>query len=52
MDITLIYGDFMELIRPILILSGMLSLTIALIVTLVTMVINAATGRGFRIGVQ
>lgn len=52
MDITQIYLDFMEVIKPCLIISGMLSLTISLIVTLVTMVINAATGKGFKIGVQ
>ena len=52
MDITQIYLDIMEVIKPCLIVSGMLSLTIALIVTLVTMVINAATGKGFKIGVQ
>lgn len=46
------YSDIMELIAPILTLSGFLSLTISLIVTLVTMVINAATGKGFKIGIQ
>lgn len=50
MDIGVIYLDFMEVIKPILILSGMLSLTISLIVMLVNMVIGAATGKGFNIG--
>lgn len=52
MDITLLYTDIMELIAPILTLGGFLSLTIALIITLVNMIINAATGKGFTIGLK
>ncbi len=52
MDVITLYSDIMELIAPILTLSGFLALTISLIVTLVNMVINAATGKGFKIGVQ
>lgn len=52
MDITVIYTDFMEVISPVLILGGMLALTISLIVMLVNMVIGAATGKGFNIGLR
>lgn len=52
MEIMTLYSDIMELISPVLTLSGFLALTITLIVTLVNMVINAATGKGFKIGVQ
>lgn len=52
MEITQVYKDFMEVISPILILSGMLSLTISFIVMLVNMIINAATGKGFHIGLK
>ncbi len=52
MDIMVLYSDIMALISPILTLSGFLALTIALIVTLVNMIINAATGKGFTIGLK
>ena len=52
MDISLIYADFMSVISPILVLSGMLALTISFIVMLVNMVIGAATGKGFNIGLR
>lgn len=50
MDITIYYTEIMNIISPILVLSGMLALTIAIIVMLVNMIIDAFTGRGFRIG--
>lgn len=50
MDITSLYLDVMELIKSLLIVSGMLAFTIRVIVMLVNMVINAATGKGFNIG--
>lgn len=52
MDIGVIYSGFMETIAPILVLSGMLALTISLIVMLVNMIIGAATGKGFNIGLK
>lgn len=52
MDITQIYIDIMTIIKYPLILSGALALTISLIVMLVNMIIGAATGKGFKIGVQ
>lgn len=50
MDITQAYTLMMSAIGPVLVLSGMLALTIAVIVMLVNMVIDAFTGRGFRVG--
>lgn len=50
MDITLYYTEIMAIIKPILQLSGWLALTIAVIVMLVNMLIDAFCGRGFRIG--
>ncbi len=52
MDLTQIYTDIMSVCQPILVISGMLSLTISLIVMLVNMVIGAATGKGFNIGLK
>ena len=52
MDITAIYTDIMSVINPVLILSGMLALTISLIVMLGNMIIGAATGKGFSIGLK
>ena len=47
--LELYYADIMALISPILTLSGFISLTIAIIVMLVNMVIDAFSGRGFKI---
>lgn len=52
MDLTLYYTDIMGVITPVLVLSGMLALTISVIVMLVNMVIDAFTGKGFRIGLR
>lgn len=52
MDISAIFNDYMSIIKPVLILSGMLSLTISLIVMLVNMIVSAATGKGFSIGLK
>ena len=52
MDITQCFKDIMEIISPILVLSGFLSLAISLIVMLVNMIIGAATGKGFSIGLK
>lgn len=52
MDLTLIYCEFMEVIAPVLVISGMLALTISFIVMLVNMIIGAATGKGFNIGLK
>ncbi len=46
------YTDIMSVISPILILSGFLSLTIALVTMLINMIIGAATGKGFNIGLK
>lgn len=52
MDITGIYSMYMSSITPLLIISGFLALTISLIVMLVNMIIDAFTGKGFRIGLR
>lgn len=52
MNLDLIYEEIMSYISPILILSGTLAFTIAMIVMLVNMIINAATGKGFTIGIK
>lgn len=52
MDITQIYLDIMSVIKDPLIISGALALTISLITMLVNMVIGAATGKGFNIGLK
>ncbi len=52
MNIDLLYKEIMSQIAPVLTLSGSLALTIALIVMLVNMLIDAFTGRGFHIGVR
>lgn len=52
MTLTEVYSLLMSPIKDVLIVSGMLSLTIALIVMLVNMVVGAATGKGFTIGLR
>lgn len=52
MELTEIYVEMMTVIKPVLIVSGMISLTIAVIVMLVNMMIDAFTGKGFRIGLK
>lgn len=52
MNENILYQEIMSYISPILTLSGALALTISLIVMLVNMVINAATGKGFTIGLK
>lgn len=52
MTLTEVYSLLMSPIKDVLIVSGMLSLTIALIVMLVNMVVGAATGKGFTIGLK
>ena len=52
MDLTTMYGEIMTIIKPVLVLSGMLSLTVSVITMLVNMVIDAFTGHGFRIGAK
>ncbi len=52
MSLTEIYTTLMDPIKEVLIVSGMLSLTIALIVMLVNMIVGAATGKGFTIGLR
>lgn len=52
MNVNALYSEIMSQIAPILTLAGGLSLTIALIVMLVNMVINSATGKGFTIGLK
>lgn len=52
MNTSLLYQQIMSEIAPILILSGMLSLTIALIVMLINMIIGSATGKGLHIGLR
>lgn len=52
MTLTEVYSLLMEPIKVVLIISGMLSLTIGLIVMLVNMITGAATGKGFTIGLR
>lgn len=52
MELTEIYVEMMTVIKPVLVLSGMLSLTITVIVMLVNMMIDAFSGKGFRIGLK
>lgn len=52
MTLTEVYSLLMEPIKVVLIISGMLSLTIGLIVMLVNMIVGAATGKGFTIGLR
>lgn len=52
MDLSYMYSELMSIIAPFLTLSGMLALTISLIVMLVNMIIGAATGKGFNIGLK
>jgi len=50
MDVTIYYVGLLDVIKPILILSGWLSLTIAVIVMLINMIIDAFCGKGLHIG--
>ena len=52
MTLTEVYSLLMDPIKSVLIISGMLSLTIGLIVMLVNMIVGAATGKGFTIGLR
>lgn len=52
MSETELFVAIMETIAPVLRVSGWLALTISLIVMLVNMIINAATGKGFTIGLR
>lgn len=50
MNVNDMFSLMFSTISPVLTLSGILAFTIRMIVILVNMVINAATGRGFSIG--
>ena len=52
MEVTYMYSEIMETIAPFLVLGGMLGLTISLISMLIQMITNAATGKGFSIGLK
>lgn len=52
MEITFMYSEIMSTITPFLILGGILGLTISLISMLIQMITNAATGKGFTIGLK
>ncbi len=47
---TEIFLLMFDTVKPLLVVSGVLAFTIRMIVVLINMVIDAATGRGFRIG--
>ena len=49
MDINLFYSEIMSSCKDILVLSGFIALTINLIVMLINILINAFTGRGFKL---
>lgn len=52
MNVEILYSQIMAEISPLLVLSGMLAFTISIIVMLINMIINAATGKGFTIGLK
>lgn len=52
MSIDFMYNEIMGIISPILVLSGWLAFTITMIIMLINMVIGAATGKGFNIGLK
>lgn len=52
MDVTSYYVGLMEVISPILVISGMVALTISVIVMLINMIIDAFTGKGLHIGAR
>lgn len=52
MNENLLYQTIMSEIAPLLKVGGLVALTIALIVMLINMLINAATGKGFTIGLK
>lgn len=52
MTLTEVYLLLMDPVRDVLIVSGMLALTMSLIVMLVNMIVGAATGQGFSIGLR
>lgn len=52
MNVDLLYQEIMSHIAPIITLSGALAFTIAMIVMLINMIINAATGKGLSIGLR
>lgn len=49
MDLTLYFNEIMKIIGPCLALAGMLDLVISLITLLISILINAATGKGIRL---
>lgn len=48
MDVNLYYKEIISTIIPYLQLSGWLSLTIVLIITLINILINAFSGKGLK----
>lgn len=48
MNIELYYTEIINVILPMIKVSGLIALTLALIVMLINILINAATGRGLR----
>lgn len=52
MNYNLLYKEIMVTISPILILSGAIAFTLSMIVMLINMLINAASGKGLHIGVK
>ncbi len=47
---TEIFLLMFDTVKPLLVVSGVLAFTLRMIVVLINMIIDAATGRGFRIG--
>ncbi len=52
MNEELLYQSIITAIVPVLKVGGLVALTIALVVMLINMLINAATGKGFTIGLK
>lgn len=52
MDLTNMYSEIIVTITPFIVLSGFLALTMSLLSMLINMIIGAATGKGFSIGLK
>ena len=52
MNISEMYSEIMITITPFLTLGGFLAFTLSMITMLINMIIGAATGKGFNIGLK
>lgn len=49
MNIDIMFSQIWEIIAPFLVLGGLIAFVMAMICMLINMIINAATGRGFKL---